>query len=143
MAADEVIAWAREDGIGCADEFHLFPDPFADRASWCAHLCAGAARRLDSLPAGQPTVLVNHFPLEERHAYLPGIPRFSPWCGTRKTKGWHLRYNARAVIYGHLHPRAATWLDGIPFREVSLGNPPQWDPERGIAAYLHEVVMTP
>lgn len=143
VADDQVIAWAREDGIVCADEFYLHPDPFSDRASWCAHLCARAACRLESLPSGQPTILVNHFPLEERHARLPSIPRFSPWCGTRRTKGWHLRYNARAVIYGHLHLRSTTWLDGIPFQEVSLGNPPQWNPDRGIASYLHEVVLAP
>ena len=35
--------------------------------------------------------------------------------------------------------RRTGWLGGIPFQEVSLGYPNQWDPERGIGAYLHEV----
>ncbi len=143
VAADRVVAWAREDGTVCSDEYYLHPDPFADRASWCAKRVADTLERLESLPAGASTVLVNHFPLEEEHAGIPRYPRFSPWCGTTATRGWHRRFNARAVVYGHLHMRSTTWLDDVPFQEVSLGNPSQWRQELGIGAYLHEVVVTP
>jgi len=140
---DEVVGWARETGAVCADERMLHPDPFPDRESWCAARCEDAAARLASYPADLPKVLINHFPLEEQHAVLPRIPRFIPWCGTRRTRGWHRRFNACAVVYGHLHIRGTHWLDGVPFREVSLGYPQQWDRRRGIGAYLREVTLAP
>ena len=74
---------------------------------------------------------------------LHRIPRFTPWCGTRRTRGWHLRFNARAVVCGHLHIRGTKWIDGVPFQEVSLGYPHQWDRGRGIGHHLHEVVPAP
>ena len=135
--------WARMDNSVCADEHLLHPDPFPDRAAWCAARCAGTAARLESCPPHLPKVLVNHYPLEEDLAVLPRIPRFTPWCGTRRTHGWHLRFNARAVVYGHLHIRGTSWIDGVPFQEVSLGYPDQWDRGRGIEHYLHEVILAP
>ncbi|MCY4484840.1 MAG: metallophosphoesterase [Spirochaetaceae bacterium] len=143
VGRDEVVGWARQDGAVCSDEFVLHPDPYPDRESWCAARCEAAASRLAACPADLPKVLVNHFPLEEQHAVLPRIPRFTPWCGTRRTRGWHRRYNACAVVYGHLHIRGTRWLDGVPFQEVSLGYPRQWDRRRGIDSYLREVAMTP
>ena len=137
---DDVVRWARETGAVCADELLLRPDPFPDRESWCAVRCEETAARLASYPAELPKVLINHYPLEERHAVLPRIPRFTPWCGTRRTRGWHRRFNACAVVYGHLHIRGTQWLDGVPFREVSLGYPRQWDRRRGVGAYLQEVI---
>ena len=139
IARGEVVRWARETGSVCSDEYLLHPDPFPDRESWCAARCEAAAARLAAAPSGIPKVLINHFPLEEEHAVLPRIPRFTPWCGTRRTRGWHRRFNACAVVYGHLHIRGVRWLDGVPFQEVSLGYPRQWAPERGIGAYLREV----
>ncbi len=143
VGRDEVVGWARQDGVVCSDEFVLHPDPYPDRESWCVARCEAAASRLAACPADLPKVLVNHFPLEEQHAVLPRIPRFTPWCGTRRTRGWHRRYNACAVVYGHLHIRGTRWLDGVPFQEVSLGYPRQWDRRRGIDSYLCEVAMTP
>ena len=143
VGRDEVVGWARQDGAVCSDEFVLHPDPYPDRESWCAARCEAAASRLAACPADLPKVLVNHFPLEEQHAVLPRIPRFTPWCGTRRTRGWHRRFNACAVVYGHLHIRGTRWLDGVPFQEVSLGYPRQWDRRRGIDSYLREVAMTP
>ena len=35
------------------------------------------------------------------------------------------------------------WIDGVPFQEVSLGYPHQWDRGRGIGHSLHEVVPAP
>ena len=140
---EEVVRWARETGAACSDELMLHPDPFPDRDSWCAARCRDAATRLGSYPADLPKILVNHFPLEEQHAVLPRIPRFTPWCGTRRTRGWHRRFNACAVVYGHLHIRGTQWLDGVPFQEVSLGYPQQWDRRRGVGAYLREVALAP
>ena len=140
---DEVVQWARETGAVCTDEYVLHPDPFPDRASWCAARCESTAMRLAACPEEIPKVLINHFPLEEKHAVLPRVPRFTPWCGTRRTSGWHRRFNACAVVYGHLHIRGTQWLDGVPFQEVSLGYPRQWNRSRGIGAYLREVILAP
>ena len=141
VGADAVVEWARSAGNMCADEYFLRPDPFPNRASWCAARCAAAEERLARCPIGLPKVLVNHYPLEERLAVLPRAPRFTPWCGTRRTRGWHRRFNACAVVYGHLHIRGTYWIDGVPFQEVSLGYPTQWDQARGISSYLREVVV--
>lgn len=137
----EVVRWASETGAVCSDEVLLHPDPFPDRDSWCAARCTHTAARLAACPPDLPKVLVNHFPLEEQHAVLPRIPRFTPWCGTRRTRGWHRRFNACAVVYGHLHIRGTRWLDGVPFQEVSLGYPNQWEVCRGIGVYLREVTL--
>ena len=143
VTADEVVAWARTAGNMCADEYFLSSDPFPDRATWCAQRCAITEERLGRCVKDLPKVLVNHFPLEERLAILPRAPRFTPWCGTRRTKGWHKRFNACAAVYGHLHIRGARWVDGVPFQEVSLGYPAQWNRYRGIGGYLHEVILAP
>ena len=42
------------------------------------------------------------------------------------TADWHLRYNAAAVVYGHLHIPRTTRYDGVPFEEVSVGYPREW-----------------
>ncbi|MCY4286905.1 MAG: metallophosphoesterase [Thiotrichales bacterium] len=143
VGAHEVIAWARRDRAMGADEYLLHPDPFPGRADWCAALCAKASARLEAASSHLPKILINHYPLEERLAVLPRVPRFTPWCGTRRTRGWHTRFNARAVVYGHLHIRGTHWIDGVPFQEVSLGYPNQWDQTRSIGNYLHEVVLAP
>ena len=141
--ADQVVSWAARTNSVCTDEYLLHPDPFPDRVSWCEDLCARAAARLEACPPDIAKILVNHFPLEERHAVLPKVPRFTPWCGTRLTSGWHRRFNACAVVHGHLHTRRTYWTDGIPFQETSLGYPDQWDQEKGMGAYLQEVVVAP
>ena len=143
VRAGEVVEWARMDNTVCADEYLLHPDPFPGRADWCAARCTGTEARLEACPPDIPKVLINHYPLEEELAVLPRIPRFTPWCGTRRTRGWHMRFNARAVVYGHLHIRGTKWIDGVPFQEVSLGYPNQWERGRGIGHYLHEVVLAP
>jgi hypothetical protein len=53
-------------------------------------------------------------------------PLFAQWCGTTRTGDWHLRYNAAAVVYGHLHIPRVTWHDGVRFEEVSVGYPREW-----------------
>lgn len=119
------LPWALEADTMCVDEELLHSDPYPTREDWCAARVAETERRLAAIPPDVGTVLVNHFPLRYAHAWLPLIPRFSLWCGTNKTDDWHIRFRARAVVYGHLHiPR--THVDGgVPFEEVSLGYPRQ------------------
>ena len=140
VAREDVVAWAREGRAVCADELFLSPSPWESRDAWCASRCDEAERRLSELPPGQPTILVNHFPLRRDLARLPRAPRFAPWCGTRRTEDWHIRFNAEVVISGHLHIRKTDWRDGRRFEEVSLGYPYQWDRSRGMAAYLRDVL---
>ncbi|HWO25032.1 MAG TPA: metallophosphoesterase [Kofleriaceae bacterium] len=125
IAHRDVVAWAAEENSVCADEELLWPDPHPSREAWCAVRVAATERRLAALPDDVDTILINHFPLRQRHAILPRIPRFTPWCGTRKTDDWHLRFRARAVIYGHLHIPRTFVEDGVAFEEVSLGYPSQ------------------
>ena len=120
------VDWAREEGIECADEVLLHPDPYANLAEWCHARCEITERRLQTSRNDLPTVLINHFPLREDLARLPRIPRFSIWCGTRRTEDWHRRFNAAVVVSGHLHIRSTSYRDGVRFEEVSLGYPRQW-----------------
>lgn len=140
VAREDVVAWAREGRAVCSDELFLDPSPWNSREDWCASRCDEAERRLSELPPGRPTILVNHFPLRRDLARLPRAPRFSPWCGTRRTEDWHIRFNASVVVSGHLHIRRTDWRDGTRFEEVSLGYPYQWNRSLGIAAYLRDVL---
>ncbi len=140
---EQAVAWAREDGIVCRDEDAIDPSPWPSRQAWCAARVAAARARLDALPAAAATVLVNHWPLRADLVRLYRIPRFAPWCGTRATEDWHLRYRARVVVSGHLHMRATDWRDGARFEEASLGYPRHWKAERGAAAYLREILPGP
>ena len=140
MAVADVVEWAAADGIMCADEMLLDSVPYSDRAAWCAARVAKTATRLAALPPDYATVLVNHYPLERAHALLPRVPRFAPWCGTQLTTGWHHRFRAVAVVYGHLHIRRRFEQDGVPFHEVSLGYPEQWDQSQTINSYLRVIL---
>jgi 3',5'-cyclic AMP phosphodiesterase CpdA len=140
IAAPDVVEWAAADGIMMADEMLLVPDPYSDRGAWCAARVAATAARLAALPPEYATVLVNHYPLEREHALLPRIPRFTPWCGTRHTEGWHRRFRALAVVYGHLHLPCQFEQDGVRFHEVSLGYPGQWDLQATADAYLRLIL---
>ena len=123
---ERAVQWASETGIVCADEVLLHPDPYAGLAEWCHARCESTELRLKNCGNDIPTVLINHFPLREDLAHLPRIPRFSLWCGTRRTEDWHLRFNATVVVSGHLHIRSTSHRDGVRFEEVSLGYPKQW-----------------
>jgi hypothetical protein len=98
---------------------------------------------LQEAAASAPLVLVNHFPLREDLVRLWRIPRFSIWCGTKRTEDWHQRFRARVVVSGHLHIRSTDWVDGVRFEEVSLGYPRHWDPDSGIDQYLREILPGP
>ena len=138
----QAVAWAMEDGILCVDEHLLHPDPFPSRAAWCEARCLATERRLtDTLALDpHPLVLVNHFPLHPAHAVLPRIPRFSIWCGTRRSEDWHTRFRAEVVVYGHLHIPGTKHLDGVRFEEVSLGYPGQWNATRDPDAHLRLIL---
>lgn len=126
---EEAVAWAQEENVMCADEVLLHPEPYPSIGAWCAARCRDAEQRLEEALAahpGLPTVLIAHFPLKQRLALLPRIPRFMVWCGTRRTEDWHLRYRAAVVVSGHLHIPSTRSVDGVRFEEVSLGYPEQW-----------------
>ncbi len=139
VSAEEALAWAAQEDILCADEALLHPDPYPTRAAWCAARCDVTEQRLHALD-GVPLILINHFPLRQDLAILPRIPRFSLWCGTRRTTDWHLRFAAQVVIYGHLHIPATHWRDGVRFEEVSFGYPQQRLAGRPIESYLRKIL---
>jgi predicted phosphodiesterase len=143
VAAEDVLAWSEEKGIVCTDEVMLHPAPYTSRQAWCAARCDYSEGRLGEIPDDKPTVLINHWALRQDLLRLRLIPRFSPWCGTRRTEDWHLRYRAQVVVHGHQHVRHTYWRDGVRFEEVSLGYPRQWDQKRGIGAYLREILPGP
>ena len=140
IADTDVVEWAATDEIISADETFLHSAPYPNRAAWCAARVKRTAARLASLPRDHATVLVNHYPLERAHALLPRMPRFAPWCGTRLTEGWHARFRAVAVVYGHLHARRSFEHDNVQFHEVSLGYPEQWDQRSAIDTYLRVIL---
>jgi hypothetical protein len=142
VPAERALAWAAEEGVVCTDEFVLHPDPYPSRAAWCEARCKLTEERLAAIPADVGTILVNHFPLRREHAFLPRVPRFSIWCGTRRTEDWHTRFRAKAVVFGHLHIRQKREVDGVTFHEVSLGYRRQWDPAHQ-ARYIREIWPPP
>ncbi len=140
VPAERAVAWAREAGVGCSDEHLLDPTPWESRTAWCHARCRATAARLDALPAGAHTILINHWPLRYDLARPPRIPRFSIWSGTTLTEDWGRRYRARAVISGHLHMRTTLWRDDVRYEEVSLGYPRDWLQERGVDWYLRQIL---
>ena len=123
---EEALRLAHQAGVVCVDEFLLHPDPYGSREEWCHARVRETERRLAARPDGVPTVLVNHFPLTEAPTRVLRHPEFAQWCGTRLTADWHRRFDATAVVYGHLHIPVTSWYDGVRFEEVSLGYPREW-----------------
>jgi 3',5'-cyclic AMP phosphodiesterase CpdA len=124
--AEDGLAIARAAGVVATDEHVLHPDPYPDRAAWCAARVAESRRRLDALDPALPTVLVNHWPLTRFPTLVLRHPEFALWCGTTATADWHVRYRAQVVVYGHLHIPRVTVEDGVRFVEASLGYPREW-----------------
>ena len=137
---ERALDWAMEEGLFCGDEVLLKPEPFATRQAWCHARVAATEARLARIPSDQQTVLINHFPLRRDLAVLPAVPRFSIWCGTRRTEDWPLRFRARVVVSGHLHLRTTLWRHGVRYEEVSLGYPRDWRHEHGLDWYLREIL---
>lgn len=140
VAAEDALDWAAETGIVCADERYLHPDPYESRQAWCAARCDEAEKRLEEAAAEYPLVIINHFPLRQELVRLRRIPRFSLWCGTKRTEDWHVRFRAKVVVYGHLHMRATDIISGVRFEEVSLGYPKHWHVGQGMEPYLREIL---
>jgi 3',5'-cyclic AMP phosphodiesterase CpdA len=140
VAAADAVAWARETGVVSGDEQMLDPSPWPSRIVWCHARCDTTQARLDALPAGSRTILVNHWPLRYDLARPPRVPRFSIWSGTTITEDWGPRYRAAAVVNGHLHLRTTLWRHGVRYEEVSLGYPRDWRADRGIEWYLREIL---
>jgi hypothetical protein len=122
----ESLAYAENTGVVCTDEMLLHPDPYPNRESWCAARVAESERRLSALPDGTRTILVSHWPLVRQPTDVLWFPEFAQWCGTTLTADWHVRFNARMAVYGHLHIPRTTEYDGVRFEEVSLGYPREW-----------------
>jgi hypothetical protein len=129
---EEALARAYAAGVVCSDELVLHPDPHPSREAWCAARLRESELRLAARDPALPTVLVNHFPLIRAPTQVLYHPEFAQWCGTVRTADWHVRYGAKAVVYGHLHIPRVTIHDGVPFTEVSLGYPREWH-RRGAA----------
>jgi 3',5'-cyclic AMP phosphodiesterase CpdA len=140
IAQAEAVPWARATGVVSTDEQMLDPAPWPSRTAWCQARCDATEARLAALGPDVRTVLVNHWPLRYDLARPPRVPRFSIWCGTRRTEDWPRRFRARAVVSGHLHLRTTLWRHGVRYEEVSLGYPRDWRAERGIDWYLREVL---
>ena len=143
VSQEQALAWAEETNVICTDEVLLHPDPHPSRADWCRARCASTEKRLQEEISDLPVVFINHFPLRQALVRLKKIPRFSLWCGTRQTEDWHTRFPTSVVVYGHVHMRATDYQDGVRFEEVSLGYPQQWQPARGMQAYLREILPGP
>ena len=122
----EALERAYATGIVGNDETMLHADPFPSREAWCAARLAGTAERLAALPGGSRTILVNHFPLVREPTKVLRYPAFAQWCGTVHTADWPDRFNAAAVVYGHLHIPRTIWHNGTRHIEVSLGYPREW-----------------
>jgi 3',5'-cyclic AMP phosphodiesterase CpdA len=136
------LARAHEVGTVCTDEFLLHPDPYPSREAWCAARLELTASRLAALDPDLPTVLVNHFPLIREPTRVLWRPEFALWCGTERTADWHVRFRAAAVVYGHLHIPRTIWADGVPFVEVSVGYPREWQP-RAAQPGLRQILPAP
>jgi 3',5'-cyclic AMP phosphodiesterase CpdA len=122
----EALARARATGIIGNDEAMLHADPYPSKEAWCEVRVEQSERRLAALPAEARTILVNHFPLIREPTRVMRYPAFAQWCGTVRTAEWPSRFNAAAVVYGHLHIPRTTWHDGVRHIEVSLGYPREW-----------------
>ncbi|WP_433496360.1 metallophosphoesterase family protein [Sphaerimonospora sp. CA-214678] len=143
MTAEAALALAHETGVVCTDEMFLHPDPYPSREAWCAARLKETERRLEERPGGLPTVLVNHYPLVREPTLVLRYPEFAIWCGTTRTADWHLRFQAAAVVYGHLHIPRTTWYDGVRFEEVSLGYPREWKPRKTPPGRLRQILPVP
>jgi predicted phosphodiesterase len=144
IPVESAVEWAAESGVVCTDEELLITDPYSSAAAWCAHRCQETEKRLaKAATSGNPMILINHFPLRQDMAQLRRFPRFSLWCGTRRTEDWHTRFPVSVVVYGHMHIRGTHYRDGVRFEEVSLGYPRDWSHKRGLDYYLREILPGP
>jgi 3',5'-cyclic AMP phosphodiesterase CpdA len=138
----EALEVAKSAHVVGNDEKYLHPDPYPSLDAWCAARLKVTAARLDAVPSSRRTVLVNHFPLTREPTRILRYPEFALWCGTEATADWHLRYRAEAVVYGHLHIPRTISEDGVPFEEVSLGYPREWQPRSRVPGLPVQILPT-
>lgn len=122
MTVEQAVEAAHERKLVMTDEFAIAP--FVDIRAWCWDRLAYSIKRLSRITG--PTVLVNHWPLVQEPTNRMTYPEIALWCGTRHTRTWASRYQAQAVIYGHLHMPSSFEVDGVEHIEVSLGYPREW-----------------
>jgi 3',5'-cyclic AMP phosphodiesterase CpdA len=127
---EQALAYAHSTGVVCTDEYMLHPDPYATRDEWCRTRVEETEKRLKDVDPAVPMVLVNHYPTVRQPTHVLRYPEFAQWCGTALTADWHTRFNVAAMVYGHLHIPRSTVYDGVPFEEVSLGYPREWQPRQ-------------
>ena len=125
---EQGLAYAQQTGVVCTDEYMLHPDPYPTRDDWCRARVDETERRLKECDPAVPIVIVNHYPLVREPTFVLRYPEFAQWCGTELTADWHTRFTTAAMVYGHLHIPRSTVYDGVPFEEVSLGYPREWQP---------------
>jgi 3',5'-cyclic AMP phosphodiesterase CpdA len=140
LSKEQALARAARSGVVCADELLLHPDPHPSREAWCQARVEISARRLAEVPERYRMVAISHFPLRQDLVFLPRVPLFSPWCGTRATEDWHRRFRAKVVVSGHLHVPGTSWRDGVRFEEVSFGYPRDWARTSANGLRLREVL---
>ncbi|KAI1380994.1 metallophosphoesterase-like protein [Hypoxylon crocopeplum] len=141
VSRDAALAWAEEADTVATDEFLLHPDPHGSRDDWCRALVARFEHRLATEnPDRLPLVIVNHWPLRQDLVYIPRVPRFSLWCGTKATEDWHTRFGAKVVVSGHLHVPRTDWKAGVRFEECSLGYPRQWEDVRAVGKNINDLL---
>jgi 3',5'-cyclic AMP phosphodiesterase CpdA len=126
LTKEEGLARAYETGVVCSDEIMLHPDPFPSREAWCRARVDATERRLAERDPALPVVLVTHWPLVREPTDVLRYPEFAQWCGTARTRDWHVRFKVATVVYGHLHIPRVTWYDGVRFVEASVGYPREW-----------------
>ena len=145
MTESQALLQSMELGIMCNDEILLHADPHDDKAAWCRERVRLTEKRLQEAAdkTRLPLVLINHYPLRYEDVFLPTIPTFSIWCGTRLTQEWHKRFPVLAVVHGHLHISRMKESDGVRFFEVSFGYPRQQRRGNAIDNYLHEILPGP
>jgi Calcineurin-like phosphoesterase len=126
LTKEQGLEIAYDTGIVCTDEALLHPDPYPSREAWCWARVEATEARLAVRDPALPVVFVSHYPLVREPTRVLRYPQFAQWCGTTRTHDWHVRFNAAAVVYGHLHIPRVAWYDGVRFEEVSIGYPREW-----------------
>jgi 3',5'-cyclic AMP phosphodiesterase CpdA len=126
LTKEQGLARAYETGVVCSDEVMLHPDPYPSREAWCWARIEATEQRLAARDPALPVIFVTHYPLIREPTRVLRYQQFAQWCGTTRTCDWHVRFNAAAVVYGHLHIPRVTWHDGVRFEEVSMGYPREW-----------------
>ncbi|NMB22089.1 MAG: metallophosphoesterase [Corynebacterium sp.] len=123
FTVEQAVQAARDRQVMMTDEFSIAP--FVDIRAWCWDRLAYSIKRLSKITG--PTILINHWPLVVEPTQRMRWQELALWCGTRHTRGWAERYNAQAVVYGHLHIPGVQVINGIRHIEVSLGYPREWE----------------